>query len=272
MSKSSTLRAVDLRTLFQLVGECRELGDDPFRWWRHLLAGLSRLNGGEFCVAGEIGDGRQPSRYDLGTVDIGADNGFNRAAWLRGLVEFRDDAFKNPHLNAYFDRATPGEARPRADYVSDREWYSCFSYQGILSALGADHGLFCLLPVSGTTDDHCCLWILRHFGARDFNGRECAVTAEAMAMVAPLIGGPLSRLHEPSPADLPPLARRVLRCLLEGNTDKQAASRLGITRHTVNQYAKVIFRHFGVRSRPELLAQWVRRGWGARFAWASPDQ
>jgi len=36
----------------------------------------------------------------------------------------------------------------------------------------------------------------------------------------------------------------------------------------VNQYLKVIFSHFNVAGRPKLLARWISRGWGARFAWA----
>jgi DNA-binding CsgD family transcriptional regulator len=50
----------------------------------------------------------------------------------------------------------------------------------------------------------------------------------------------------------------VLRCLLEGD-DKQIALRLGLGRHTVNQYIKTIFRHFGTASRGELLARWICR-------------
>ena len=35
---------------------------------------------------------------------------------------------------------------------------------------------------------------------------------------------------------------------------------------------KAIYRHFGTRCRAELLARWIRRGRGARFAWAdAPD-
>ncbi len=55
--------------------------------------------------------------------------------------------------------------------------------------------------------------------------------------------------------------RQVLACLLEGDGDKQIAARLRLSLHTVNEYTKVIFRHFGVRSRPELLTRWVRRKW-----------
>jgi DNA-binding CsgD family transcriptional regulator len=43
---------------------------------------------------------------------------------------------------------------------------------------------------------------------------------------------------------------------------------LSISRYTVNQYTKIVYRHFGVQGRAELLARWVKRGWGARCAWA----
>ena len=90
---------------------------------------------------------------------------------------------------------------------------------------------------------------------------------EAHAVLAPLIGGPLARFAEPSPAELPPRSRQVLWCLLEGDSDKQVATRLGISRLTVNAHTKAIYRHFGVRGRAELLARWIRRGWSRGFGW-----
>jgi DNA-binding NarL/FixJ family response regulator len=112
------------------------------------------------------------------------------------------------------------------------------------------------------------VFLLRAIGEQEFTGRERAIAAEAMALVAPLVGGPLARLHEPSPSGLTPRLRQVLQLLLEGEADKAMASHLGLTRYTVNQYTKAVFRHFGVRSRAELLARWVRRGRSERFAWA----
>src|SRR5262249_46211201 len=46
MSRSAALRAADVRAVFRLVGECRELGDDALAWQRHLVAGVARLTGG----------------------------------------------------------------------------------------------------------------------------------------------------------------------------------------------------------------------------------
>jgi DNA-binding CsgD family transcriptional regulator len=268
MSRSALLRLADVRAVHQLVGECRELGDDPVLWRRHLLAGAARLVGAGFCVLGEIGDGKLPSRYDLGTVDLGADNGFDRAGWLEGQKEFSADSFFNPHMNATFDRVPPGVVLPRADLVPDREWYTYVRFQTCLRTLGADAGIFCMRPIPGAPDDYNVLYLLRPVGERDFDGRQRAIAAEAMARFAPLLGGPLARLHEPAPTELPRRLREVLRCLLEGDSDKQIAARLRIARYTVNQYTKVIYRRFGVCARSELLARWVGRGWCGRFAWA----
>jgi DNA-binding CsgD family transcriptional regulator len=161
---------------------------------------------------------------------------------------------------------------PRSDLVSDREWYTSFGYQNCLRTLGADAGIFCFRPIPGAPDDYSGLWLMRPIGEQEFTGRQRATAAEAMALAAPLVGSSLTRLHEPALSNLPPRVQQVLRCLLEGDSDKQIAARLGISWYTVNQYTKTIYRHFDVASRSELLARWVRRGWGGRFAWANePD-
>ncbi len=83
-----------------------------------------------------------------------------------------------------------------------------------------------------------------------------------------MIGGPLARVAEPTPMALPPSVRRVLACILEGDGDKQIAAKLGLSIYTVNDYTKTIYRHFGVQSRSQLLARWVRRGWPSLASWA----
>ncbi len=59
-----------------------------------------------------------------------------------------------------------------------------------------------------------------------------------------------------------PLSRRerqTLELLLSGDAEKQIASHLSISRHTVHVYVKSLYKRFGVSSRGELLARWVRR-------------
>ena len=59
----------------------------------------------------------------------------------------------------------------------------------------------------------------------------------------------------------PPLSRRqrqTLDLLLTGNAEKQIATQLDISRHTVHVYVKSLYKRFAVNSRSELLAKWVK--------------
>ena len=56
----------------------------------------------------------------------------------------------------------------------------------------------------------------------------------------------------------PPLAPRLeetLRALMTGASEKQIADDLGVSKHTLHQYVKTLYRRFAVSSRPELMAK-----------------
>ena len=57
---------------------------------------------------------------------------------------------------------------------------------------------------------------------------------------------------------LPPRLRRTLERLLAGESDKEIAQKLGISRHTVHEYAGDLYRRFGVSGRGELMAMLLR--------------
>ena len=221
-------------------------------------------------MGGEVEGVRSGRAITVGPVDWGWENGFNRVAWERAMAEGGKSPARLVTFSQYLARTAPsyGACLARTDLVTDSDWDGAWDFRNVVEPGGADHSLFCFQPLSAPGDRHTCVIMARALGDVDFSAREKVVVRETMAAIAPLIGGALTRFREPSPSDLPPRTRQVLRCLLEGDADKQIATRLGLSRHTVNEYAKVVFRHFGVRSRAELLARWVRRGWGARFAWA----
>ena len=75
-----------------------------------------------------------------------------------------------------------------------------------------------------------------------------------------LIGPVLASASDPcSPTRLPPRVQDTLRCLLDGDGEKQAAARSSLSRETVHQYVKALYRHYQVASRAELLARVWRR-------------
>jgi DNA-binding CsgD family transcriptional regulator len=54
---------------------------------------------------------------------------------------------------------------------------------------------------------------------------------------------------------LSPRERETLQHLLSGDSEKQVAAKLQLSRHTVHIYVKTLYKHFGVNSRGELLAK-----------------
>jgi DNA-binding CsgD family transcriptional regulator len=261
--RSGILRLSDVRHILTLVGECRELGDDPYRWRTHLLRGLGGLTGAGFGIGAEIGGCRRGPRRDLGTFAWGWENGFDRAGWEQMLGEFEHNPLYNPVMNAYIDRLphASGECLARADMIPDRDWYPSRYFQTLHRSLRADATLACFQPIPGVPDEFSELYLCRGPGQPDFSARDRAVVRETHAALAGLIGGPLARFADPTPAGLPPRTRQVLRCLLDGDSDKQVAARLGMSGFTVNSHTKLVYRHFGVAGRSELLARWIRRGW-----------
>jgi DNA-binding CsgD family transcriptional regulator len=68
--------------------------------------------------------------------------------------------------------------------------------------------------------------------------------------------------------ELSPRLRETLECLLDGASEKSIAGRLRISPHTVHGYVKLIYRHFQVKSRAQLLSRWVRALNVLTLAWA----
>jgi DNA-binding CsgD family transcriptional regulator len=271
MAKSARMRAEDCGAIVRLTGDCRDLGDDRHAWREQALAGLARLVDAELGIVGEMAGCRSMKPLDLGTVTYGWQTGFvGRSVFDAHFEAFnREPQTYMPTMVEGFKRFDPtdGFCLRRTDLRADRAWYASAEYQRTMRSFEADHILWCFRPIPTASDENFGLVIFRGRRRRDFDSRELRLVHETAAALAPLLGGPLARFSEPSPLDLPPRARQVLACLLEGDGDKQVAARLRLSPHTVNQYVKLIFRHFGVSSRAELLARWIRRGWGGRSSW-----
>jgi len=273
--KSSRLGEEDFRAVYRLIGECRELGDDPVIWLQHFYAGLARLIGADVVMGGEMGGVPFGPMRTLGVTDWGFDlnRGFDRKGWLAALAWFDADPLAHPVFRSVIEQLhhRSSVTMPRQQLLEDRLWYPSRAFNEVNRLMGTDAVIESFLPIAETSDgknrDMSGIVICRALGRRQFQDREVRLASFLHEEITPLIGRSLARFEEPSASMLAPRVRQVLRCLLEGDGDKQIAVRLNLSPHTVNQYLKTIYRHFGVSSRAELLARWIRRGWGARCAW-----
>jgi DNA-binding CsgD family transcriptional regulator len=265
MGKSSRLRADDYRTVLRLTHDCRDLGDSPAAWGALLASNVGRLTGAVIVTVSETAPAAGGYAF-RGGADWGWGNGLDLDL-LGALQSAHDWEMRfHPQIDAYLARpeAADGSALARGDLVGDEDWYQSPYFRDVHDPLRFGHNIVSFLTPPDSPG--VCLSINLCRGAserRDFTPRLKALVREVNAAVAPLLGGPLARFDEPSASDLPSRVREVLQCLLEGDGDKQVAARLGVSRYTVNEYTKRIYQHFGVQGRAELLARWVRRGWGS---------
>jgi DNA-binding NarL/FixJ family response regulator len=62
----------------------------------------------------------------------------------------------------------------------------------------------------------------------------------------------------PAPPEAPRL-RETLELLLSGLDRQEIAGAMRLSDHTVHEYVRAIYKHYGVNSRAKLMALWIRR-------------
>ncbi|MGC4013911.1 MAG: helix-turn-helix transcriptional regulator [Luteolibacter sp.] len=97
--------------------------------------------------------------------------------------------------------------------------------------------------------------IYRHLDKLPFTQRESKIVHILLTEVDWLHMDGLPVEESRSLPALSPRCRMVFTQLLHGRSRKQIAADLVLSVHTVNDYVKTLFSHFGVRSTPELLAR-----------------
>jgi DNA-binding CsgD family transcriptional regulator len=256
MPKSQRLSLEDIQSVWRLLGECRELGADNQAWPQHFIEGMSRL------LRSQIGLCQETRLTPDGFMERlnYADTGWATAADREFLFRFmRNQEQRNPLHYRMVAAHLEKDALRREEVIPDSEYYRWSLYQDYFRPIRLDPLVsYGKLTPGGTFHFGC---FQRALGDRPFGDRETALLRLAHEELVSLIGTALVSVSEPSLADLPPRQRQVLACLLEGDGEKQVASRLGIGIATVHTYVKALYRHFRVAGRAELLAWFVRRAY-----------
>jgi DNA-binding CsgD family transcriptional regulator len=263
MEKSDLLRAQDVRDAYRLIGECRDLGGEPALWQARILEGLGRLVGADAGAGGEgvwarpVHPVRPFSSFDVGFDARGRER---LAVYMREIGPVGDPIFRAL-------RHVPGlvATRSRSQLVSDSEWYRSVSFNEYRRLCGVDH---CVTSVCRVSDQGAVSVITGHrrVGERDFSPREVRLVEFFHAELRPLIGRQLVSASEPRPETLSPRLRETLACLMEGDSEKQVAARLGLSPATIHQYVTALYRRFGVQSRGQLMAYILKRS--GRTEWS----
>jgi DNA-binding CsgD family transcriptional regulator len=151
----------------------------------------------------------------------------------------------------------------REQIISDAEWGQSVAFNDFVRRGGLDLGILSHQTFGGAGRVFAVVLYPR-YGEAPLTERSRRIVHLAQQELGPLLGTGLATAGEAGLSDLPPRWRQTLDCLLDGDSEKQIASRLAISQQTVHQYVKGLYGHFGVSSRAELLAFFLRRYRAAR--------
>jgi len=258
MAASQHLRLRELRAVSDWIGEIGELGANSTEWRTHALHGLIRLLGGQVAMTTDVA-GAMPGSIPrpIDPLDVGwTDNSIRQQYYEYYLNEIVDDpgatAIFEGHLKTNFLTVV------REQIIDDAHWYSAPAVSE--------------LRRSGGVDDFVCStihwkpgWmqgfvVYRPWGAARFGLRQRRLMRLCHLGLLRLYRTRRNQnLLDNSILNLPPRVRQTLDLFLLGDTLKEVAVKLGISMHTANDYAKVLYRRLGVTSRGKLLSKYLPR-------------
>ena len=245
--------------MYRLVGECVELWADASAWREHLLHGACRLTGTQVGVLFELENIDPRVSPDLlDAADLGWCDDEARRLYVYTMGERGVDTQPAYPALARAARGRRCVTFLRNQLVPDADWYRSVMFNECAR--------------QARTDDYAVsMHHLRPFGtAQLLNvnrmlhepplGRHAQRILHLLHReIAPLVGTRLTTWRHRGLHGLSPRQRQTLECLLEGDSEKQVAHRLGLRRSTVHEYVTALHRHFRVSSRGELLAYFLRR-------------
>ena len=256
MGRSGTLRLRDVRAVFRLVGEARELGDDSQPWKEHVAVQLPRLIGGRVGISVEGIVPPSGAFTHIGSVDRGMEENERQLydRYQSSSTHLGDPAIP-PFIRAIKSKAFFSYVRRQR--VEDAAWYGSPHVNEIRRVARLDD-MICstariAFPASGF---HVHVLALhRNWGEQPFEPRHLRLVE--------LFHDELRRFWRRDPAaseqsvfgGLAPRLRQTLAALLTGASEKEVARNLGLSRNTVHHYVTDLYRHFQVSSRGELFAR-----------------
>lgn len=259
MGKSQRLSESDLRTVFRLLSDLREMRHDRPAMHQHLIETLLAMLGG---TGGFIADvvGWMPGRAPQLMSFNGTKDGIEQVARSLHIMASNNNLFDDPTFHRGVHHQGTVEAMPFHQLVSDEELSRRYGLMSEMkSQLGhKDHLLGWHQKEPGT--GNITGLSIHRYGRREkrFNGRETAVVRlffeelhwlHATGRLTPIV---------PEVEALPARLKQILSLLLKGRAPKQIAIELDLSVYTVREHISRLYDRVGVNGRDELMAKFMR--------------
>jgi len=260
MKRSQRIRLRDIREIDRLVYECLELWADPDEWRMHLVRGITRLAGATVggCDHRRLSPAH-PQGISVGVASCGWPDDRTRTSFHSAL-----DGEPGSQGMPRFDRVINdlfgcGSVTVwRGEVVDDREFHDSTWFQGVFEPHGIYDGL---ISVRFDPRPQHMMFISCNRMRHDppYTPRQRTMLRLIHDAIMPFVGKRLALEDHASMKGLTPRRREALEWLLDGLPEKDIAQRMDISPATAHQYIGELYRHFGVNSRPELMAYFIHR-------------
>ena len=255
MGLSNRVRLRDMRDIYVALGECAELGADPVAWRKHLLSCLAKMLGAQVTIHTEstiVAPCGEPGWLrPVFVVDEGWSTESDRRSLERFMAEQKPE--NGPFVKEMFQPPVRLKVFHTYGQMGKAQWHESLFYNEFVRPAHLDDWFHAhhLSPFGQV------FWVSanRALGDDPFTERQRRILKILFGEIVKELGNKLSQLDAPSVTTLSLRLQQVLYFLLEGYSEKQVASRLEISPHTVHQYVKDLYRRFQATSRGELLAR-----------------
>lgn len=247
----------DVRACARVIGECVECGADAHSWLDRALDAMREMVGAQVTIGGNMqhfSPDRKP--IPLGSIRKGWATKHDEKSWQEYTSVM--PVTRTPEFDQLARFTGPIVTRRRNQLWDERVWYNSVTFNEFHKASGIDDYIISIVAVREMNLFNS-IWLHRPVGAKPFGRREAWLVQFIHASLGEMIGKSIASPLEPGTHGLTPRQKDTLDCLLDGDSEKQVAYRLGVSPTTVHEYVVALYRHFGVQSRGELLARFVGR-------------
>jgi DNA-binding CsgD family transcriptional regulator len=250
----------DIRAIVRLLGEVAAIRTGHIDQKRYLLNGILRIVEGDVWVWTQGFSGsldRPPAAIQL--LDEGWRDDAQRTWFYRAISEEKHVHPGQTRMAAILGDKPEHHTALKQQLVTHEEFVTSENYQQFYQHCGLSACIISYYPVS-SVGHFSGIGVHRVAGKPDFTERDRRIVHLIASEIDWLHRAGVPESPAPSAVPLTQRQRQVLFFLLAGDSVKQVATKLELSTHTINDYVKVIHKHYNVGSRGELLAKFLGTG------------
>ncbi|MEM1165698.1 MAG: LuxR C-terminal-related transcriptional regulator [Planctomycetota bacterium] len=259
----------DVRAVVRLLSEVAERGGSIHSKRRRIMEGVADLIGADYFIwtitANADGECGQPT--NLAAIHNWSER---QLAWAHQASQ--DPEFPPPEYEKIYpiQKAGVHETRTLQQLIPPDEWFASEHAKRYRKPLDMGYFVYSLLPIQAHRVSSAIGMHRRWSRDEPFTERDRRLLHIVASEVKWLHYAAIPGVDvEKEVETLSPRLRSVLGLLVDGMRKDSIAQHLGLSEHTVADYIKVLYKHYGVQSHVELMRRFMAGTLGNEFE--SPD-